>query len=88
MCRLHCCCLLTMHNAAVQAVELQALAFNVLQVFYWAALSGDGNRRADNIMKHGTNNILILLDVLLSRNPFLSYHFWVGPCYSSAVGRL
>jgi hypothetical protein len=47
-------------------------------VFYWAALSGDGNTRADNIMKHGANNILILFDVLLSRNPFLSYHFWVG----------
>ena len=56
----------------------QASPVDVLQVFYWAALSGDGNRRADNIMKHGTNNILILLDVLLSRNPFLSYHFWVS----------
>jgi hypothetical protein len=51
-----------------------------LQVFYWAALAGDGNRSADNIMKHGTNNILILLDVVLSRAPFLSYHFWVGAC--------
>jgi hypothetical protein len=47
-------------------------------VFYWAALAGDGNRTADNIMKHGTNNILIFLDVILSRVPFLSYHFWVG----------
>lgn len=46
-------------------------------MFYWAALAGSGNRQADNIMKHGTNNILILLDIVLSRVPFVSYHFWV-----------
>jgi hypothetical protein len=78
----------SMRIALLPLVDLQALAVVVLQVFYWAALSGDGNTRADNIMKHGTNNILILLDVLLSRNPFLSYHFWVGTCGASAVGRL
>jgi len=33
---------------------------------------------ADNIMKHGTNNAVILLDVVLSRIPFVSYHFQVS----------
>ncbi len=47
------------------------------QVFYWAALAGNGNRRVDNILKHGTNNALILLDIVLSRVPFVSYHFQV-----------
>lgn len=31
----------------------------------------------DNVLKHGVNNFIILLDVLLSRQPFVSYHYQV-----------
>lgn len=29
----------------------------------------------DNLLKHGINNLFILLDVLFSRVPFVSYHY-------------
>ena len=29
----------------------------------------------DNVLKHGVNNFFILADVLLSRQPFVSYHY-------------
>ena len=29
----------------------------------------------DNVLKHGANVIVILLDVLLCRTPFITYHF-------------
>ena len=32
----------------------------------------------DNVLKHGVNNFFILVDVLLSRQPFVSYHYQVG----------
>ena len=32
----------------------------------------------DNILKHGVNNILILLDVALTRQPFVTYHYQVS----------
>ena len=32
----------------------------------------------DNLLKHGVNNFFILADVLLSRQPFVSYHYQVG----------
>lgn len=63
---------------AICTCLVRMCALLLSKVFYWAALAGDGNLRADNIMKHGTNNILIFLDVLLSRNPFVSCHFWVS----------
>lgn len=31
----------------------------------------------DNILKHGVNNAVLLLDVVLSRIPFVSYHYQV-----------
>ena len=46
-------------------------------VFYWTALAGSGGVSADNVLKHGANNAMILLDVVLSRVPFVSYHFQV-----------
>ena len=45
-------------------------------MFYWVALAS-GSVTADNVMKHGANNGVILGDVLLSRVPFVSYHFQV-----------
>ena len=36
-----------------------------------------GAYQVDNILKHGVNNIFILLDVFLSKQPFVSYHFQV-----------
>jgi hypothetical protein len=32
----------------------------------------------DNILKHGVNNLFILLDILLSKQPMVSYHFQVS----------
>ena len=32
----------------------------------------------DNLLKHGVNNVFILADVALSRQPFVSYHYQVG----------
>ena len=32
----------------------------------------------DNILKHGVNNFFILLDILLSKQPMVSYHFQVS----------
>ena len=32
----------------------------------------------DNTLKHGVNNIFILLDILLSKQPMVSYHFQVS----------
>ena len=32
----------------------------------------------DNILKHGVNNAVLLLDVVLCRIPFVSYHYQVG----------
>ena len=34
-----------------------------------------GAYQIDNILKHGVNNFFILLDVFLSKQPFVSYHF-------------
>jgi hypothetical protein len=40
------------------------------------------------VLKHGVNNFFILADVLLSRQPFVSYHYQAGPpwrpCSNSA----
>ena len=36
-----------------------------------------GAYQIDNILKHGVNNFFILLDVFLSKQPFVSYHFQV-----------
>ena len=36
-----------------------------------------GAYQVDNILKHGVNNFFILLDVFLSKQPFVSYHFQV-----------
>ncbi len=37
-----------------------------------------GAYQVDNILKHGVNNFFILLDIFLSKQPFVSYHFQVG----------
>ena len=58
------------------SVETAATATLFLTVFYWIALAS-GPVTADNIMKHGANNGVALGDVLLSRVPFVSYHFQV-----------
>lgn len=31
----------------------------------------------DNLLKHGVNNLVLLLDVFLCRTPFVSYHYQV-----------
>lgn len=36
-----------------------------------------GAYQVDNLLKHGVNNFFILLDVFLSKQPFVSYHFQV-----------
>lgn len=36
-----------------------------------------GQISPDNLLKHGINNGVILADVLLTRVPFVSYHFQV-----------
>ena len=61
------------------SVETVAASTLFLTVFYWVALAG-GRVTGDNIMKHGANNGVILVDILLSRVPFASYHFQVRPC--------
>ena len=33
----------------------------------------------DNVLKHGVNNFFILADVLLSRQPLVSYHYQARP---------
>ncbi len=58
------------------SVETAATATLFLTVFYWIALAA-GPVTADNVMKHGANNGVALGDVLLSRVPFVSYHFQV-----------
>lgn len=63
----------------VLSVETTAAATLFLTVFYWVGLVS-GRVTADNIMKHGANNAVILGDVLLSRVPFASYHFQVRSC--------
>ena len=67
--------------------ETSAACSLFVAVFYWAALSGDGSSNVSNKMKHGLNNVLILGDVLLSRVPFVSYHFQVQQisCTSSSL---
>jgi hypothetical protein len=37
-----------------------------------------GALAVDNILKHGVNNVFILLDILLSKQPMISYHFQVA----------
>lgn len=59
------------------SVETAAAATLFLTVFYWVGLA-NGNVAADNYLKHGANNVVILGDVLLSRVPFVSYHYQVG----------
>jgi len=66
------------------SVETAATATLFLTVFYWIALAA-GPVTADNVMKHGANNGVALGDVLLSRVPFVSYHFqvlYLGPMLS------
>lgn len=63
--------------------ETSAASALFLTVFYWVALAGDGGVSADNLLKHGVNNVMILLDVMLSRVPFLSYHFHVALIYGT-----
>ena len=58
------------------SVETAATATLFLTVFYWIALAS-GPVTADNVIKHGANNGVALGDVLLSRVPFVSYHFQV-----------
>ena len=36
-----------------------------------------GSVAPDNLLKHGINNVVILADVLFTRQPFASYHFQV-----------
>jgi hypothetical protein len=40
----------------------------------------------DNLLKHGVNNFVLLLEVFLCRTPFVSYHFQAillyGTCYT------
>ena len=47
-----------------------------LTVFYWSFLA-NGNRDADNLMRHGFNNVMIAMEIVLSRMPFVSYHYQV-----------
>lgn len=51
-----------------------------VSVFYWAFLAGNGDRSPDCIMKHGTNNLVLLAEVFCSRLPFVSYHWQVRLC--------
>lgn len=32
----------------------------------------------DNLLKHGVNNLVLLLEIFLCRTPFVSYHYQVG----------
>ncbi|KAK9818034.1 hypothetical protein WJX72_006010 [[Myrmecia] bisecta] len=67
--------------------ETNVAATLFLSGFYWAFLYKGGPVAVDNVLKHGTNNIFTLLDVCMSRLPFVSYHYqvllWYGTLYIS-----
>lgn len=61
-------------------LPLSALGRHICQRCYGNSLTGvhvQGAMAIDNILKHGVNNFFILLDVFLSKQPFVSYHFQV-----------
>ena len=68
-----------MGTKSCQRGPFRRLRTTCVAVFYWIALAS-GSVTADNVMKHGVNNGVILGDVLLSRVPFISYHFQVCAC--------
>mmetsp|Transcript_3462 Transcript_3462/g.10065 ORF Transcript_3462/g.10065 Transcript_3462/m.10065 type:complete len:329 (-) Transcript_3462:574-1560(-) len=55
----------------------------LVPVIYWAALSDGSSTNISNLMKHGLNNVMVLGEVLLSRIPFVSYHFQVSLIYGT-----
>ena len=56
-----------------------AVSAVVLTAFYWALIhkKKDGIK-IDSVFKYGANVVVILLDLLLSRIPIVTYHFQVG----------
>jgi len=53
-----------------------ATATVFLSFFYWTFLfSPSAPIEIDNLLKHGVNNVVLLLEVFLCRTPFISYHF-------------
>ena len=50
---------------------LPSLATNVYAFLVQAPIE------IDNLLKHGVNNVVLLLEVFLCRTPFVSYHYQV-----------
>lgn len=49
----------------------------LITVFYWAVLS-TGDEEADNIMRHGGNLVVLLVNSMAGDVPFISYHIQFG----------
>ena len=60
------------------SVETAAAATLFLTISYWI-WPGGGAITADNVIKHGVNNAVIVGDILLSRMPIVSYHYQARP---------
>eukprot|EP00210_Caulerpa_lentillifera_P009454 g9014.t1 len=54
-----------------------------LSIFYWTVLYDGSNVKLDDAMRHGINVLLLLIDLLMSRIPIISYHFQVSLLYGS-----
>lgn len=56
--------------------EITASSTLFLSFFYWTFLfSPKAPLQIDNLLKHGVNNVVLLLEALLCRTPFVSYHY-------------
>ncbi|KAK9843019.1 hypothetical protein WJX74_005731 [Apatococcus lobatus] len=56
-----------------------------LSAFFWLLLHRKGPVAYDNALKHGVNNIIVIVDTMTSRLQLVSYHFqvvlWYGTGY-------
>lgn len=68
------------------AVEIAAPAELFLCVFFWAVLYRNMNNPAlgDQLFVHGLNNVFFVVDIFLSRIPFLSTHMLALLLWTSA----
>ncbi|EIE23835.1 hypothetical protein COCSUDRAFT_62367 [Coccomyxa subellipsoidea C-169] len=63
--------------------ETNAAATLFLSAFFWGFVAKKSDIAIDNLLKHGINNGFILMDVLFSRVPFVSYHYQVLLIYGT-----
>ncbi|BDA46508.1 hypothetical protein COCOBI_08-6020 [Coccomyxa sp. Obi] len=63
--------------------ECNAASTLFLSAFFWGFVARQEDVAIDNLLKHGVNNFFILLDVVFSRVPFVSYHYQVILIYGT-----